>query len=122
MWHQVWLPTKNHKKLQSQPFLCGSCGATKLLSGPPSSDVSQEIILNNTSQVDDIDHFGRRHNVRISGVVQKSGEVVYERWLMLHKKQVLLSRRRTSAVSQTNYSKNGAGNQHCKICQMPHEI
>ena len=59
------------------------------MSGFPKSDVTQENYLRETSQVDAIEKSGRRHNVRVFGKTEVSGENVYHNVVIVADKAVV---------------------------------
>ena len=78
-------------------ILCGFCCAAKTLGGPPKSDVSKEISLRGTFQVDSLQQYGQRDNVRISGVIEKPGEVVHRKMVhVAHEGSVAIRKEDTS--------------------------
>ena len=88
---------ENSQRFERKHFLCSLCYEAKTMSEFPKSDVSMEVSLKGTFQVDAIEQCGRRDKVRISGMIEESGEDVYQMKVVVAKKQVLLSRRKISA-------------------------
>ena len=80
-WVPVWLPTRLPKTFTERPFVCGYCAFTeveKLRREAHGDSKVQETELSNLFLSNAYEQYGRRENVRIFGVEEQTGEVVYQ--------------------------------------------
>ena len=90
LWTQVLLPTKPQeipiKAIPVRFLLC-----RKTTNEPLKSDVSQEDSLRGPFKPMPLDNMDGETMIGFFSVIEQSREDVYEKWLILHKKQLLLS-------------------------------